>query len=226
MNKSAIVAIALTLLVAFSFLGVAFGDESVAVKKGDWIEYQVTVTGNPTPDLNITWAQMNITGVEGPAINVSVQTLFGNGTLFPEPYVPLNVATGAIGDGFFIPTTIVPGDIYLSTYEGNITITSTEQVMAGGIMRNAFVGVTNETTYYWDEQTGIMISAISNLPGCTMYTRTTATSLWQPLTQIYGLSPTFFYALVVVAMGAVVAIVVIAVWKKDAPRKTTPPISV
>ena len=154
MNKLAVVAIALTLFFAFSFLGVAFGDDGVAVNKGDWINYQVTVTGNPTPDLNITWAQMNITGVEGPAINVSVQTLFGNGTLFPEPYVPLNVATGAIGDGFFIPTTIVPGDIYLSTYEGNITITGTAQVMAGGAMRNAFVGITNETTYYWDERTG------------------------------------------------------------------------
>ena len=222
MNKAAILAIILILLVASSFLAVANATDGVVVKKGDWIEYQVTVTGNPTPDLNITWARMNITGVEGPAINASVQTLFGNGTLFPEPYVPLNVATGAIGDGFFIPTTIVPGEIYQSQYEGNITITGTAQVEAAGTERTALVGITNETTYYWDKQTGIMVSAISNLPNCVMNTRTSATNLWQQPPQIYGLNPTLFYAFVIVSVAAIASIVALLVWgKKRLPTRNT-----
>jgi len=217
MNKAAALTISLTLLVAMSFIAVASATDGVVVKKGDWIEYQVTVTGNPTPDLNITWARMDITGVEGPAINASVQTLFSNRTLFPEPYVPLNVATGAIGDGFFIPTTISPGDIYQSQYEGNITITGTAQVEAAGTERTALVGATNETTYYWDKQTGIMVSAISNLPNCVISTRTSATDLWQPPTQIFGLDPSLFYVFVVVAAFAAVSIVIVAIW----PRRKT-----
>ena len=212
MHKSAILAISLTVLLIMPFLGIALADDGVAVKNGDWIEYKVTVTGNPTPDLNITWARMDITSVEGPAINVSVQTLFGNGTLYPEPHVPLNVATGAIGDGFFIPTNLKPGDIYQTEYEGNITISRIEHIEVAGAQRTVLVGLTNQTTYYWDKQKGIMVSAVSDEPGCVMYTRASATDLWQP--QILGLNPSTFYSLIATFAVAFTAIVGLLFWHK------------
>jgi hypothetical protein len=210
MRKFALLTIILIVLAAFSFFSVVFASVSVGVEKGNWIEYQVTVTGNPPPEYNITWARMDITGVQDYAINVSVQTLFGNGTLLLEPYVPLNVATGAIGDGFFVPLYLKQGDIYHTEYEGNITVTGIQRIEAGGAQRTVLCGVTNQTTYYWDKQTGIMVAATSNLPGCTMYTKTSITNIWQP--QIMGVDQSLFYVLIIVFVGFLAAIVTVAIY--------------
>ena len=211
MLKPAALAVAVVLLMVLPMVGAADASWGVAVKPGDWIEYKVSVTGTPTSDLNITWAKMDVTAVDGPAINVSVQTRFGNGTLYPEPHVTLNVATGQIGDGFFIPTTIQVGGVYTSTYEGNITIAGTERMEAGGAERTVLVGETDVTTYYWDRDTGIMVAATSNLTGCVMHTSTSATNLWQP--QILGLNQTLFYALVT-AVAAALAVAAVLVWHR------------
>ena len=215
MDKSAFFAIALTVMIVSSLFGAAFADNVVGVTKGDWIQYRVTETGNPAPQYNITWARMDIISVQGEVITVNVQTAFGNGTLFPENGINLNLATGAIGDGFFVPTNLNPGDRYSTEYEGFINITSIGQVQAGGANRAVLIGVTNESTYNWDRQTGIMVAATSKLPGCIMYTRTTATDIWAP--QILGLNQTLFYALIA-AVGAIlavlVAVIMIFVWRR------------
>jgi hypothetical protein len=218
MHKSAFLAIALTMLIVCPLFGVALADNVVGVKKGDWIQYQVTETGNPAPQYNITWARMDIISVQGEVITVNVQTAFGNGTLYPENGINLNLATGAIGDGFFVPTNLNPGDRYSTEYEGIINITSVGQVEAGGAQRAVLIGVTNESTYFWDRQTGIMVAATSNLPGCVLYTKTSATNIWA--SQILGLNQTVFYALIVaiIAVATVlVAVVMIFVWLRKRP---------
>lgn len=203
MRRFAFLAVALALLVAVSLLlGVAFAQTSVVgVKAGDWIRYSVRETGSVIdPEYNITWASMNITAVNGPVITVNVLTQYGNGTLLSEPDINLNVATGAIGDGFFVPTDLKAGDQYSTEYEGIINITSVEHAVAGGASRAVLVGVTSQSIYNWDKQTGIMVSAASNLPGCVMYTTTSATNLWQP--PILGLNQTLFYATALSVIGA------------------------
>jgi hypothetical protein len=45
---------------------VALADVSVGAKEGDWIEYKVTVTGNPPADHNIKSASMNVTNCKTP----------------------------------------------------------------------------------------------------------------------------------------------------------------
>ena len=222
MHKSRWLAITLTvLIITVSFTAVAFADLPVGVKKGDWIKYQVTVTGNPPPEENITWARMDITGVQGETININVQTGYANGTIYPENGITLNLATGAIGDGFFVPTNLTPGDQYRTEYEGIINITSVGQLEAGGAERTVLSGVSSQTTYYWDKQAGIMVAATSNLTGYTIFTKTSGTNIWQP--QFLGLDLTVFYELVVVVIAVVVAsvvIVVILVWHKKVHPKS------
>ncbi|MGD0203138.1 MAG: hypothetical protein ABSC20_04445 [Candidatus Bathyarchaeia archaeon] len=221
MHKSRWLAITLTvLIITVSFTAVAFANPIVGVKKGDWIKYQVTVTGNPPPDENITWARMDITGVQGETININVQTGYANGTIYPENGITLNLATGAIGDGFFVPTNLTPGDQYRTEYEGTINITSVGQIEAGGAERTVLSGVSSQTTYYWDKQAGIMVAATSNLTGYTIFTKTSGTNIWQP--QILGLDLTVFYTLIVAVIAVVVAsvaIAVILVWRKKVPVK-------
>lgn len=204
--------LAAILLVAFYCLGVAFAYSGVAVKPGDWIEYEVTVTGNPPADLNVTRARIDVIGVDGPAITVDVKTMFANRTIIPEPDITLNVATGTIGDGFFIPTELQLGDVYSTQYEGNITITGTKNIETGGAQRTVLYGAANETTYYWDKQTGIMVQAVSELSTCTMHTETKATNLLQP--QILGLEDSVFYVSVASVAVVVVGVAIAVFWAK------------
>jgi hypothetical protein len=199
------------LIVTSSLFTVAFADVSVGVKKGDWIEYQVKVTGDPPPIYNITWARIDVTGVQGEIISLYVQTRFANGTLLIEN-VTLNLATGAIGDDFIIPIHLNPGDNFYDEYQGNITITSLQQRTAAGAERTVVSGATAQTSYYWDRETGFLISAISSESGYTMHTSTSNTNLWQP--QILGLNSSLFYAIVVTIVVALVVAVAFLVWYK------------
>jgi hypothetical protein len=201
MNKSAYLAVALAFLIVSSLFGVAAAGSLVVVKTGDWIKYQVTETGSVPSEFNITRASLDVIGVQGEKITINVVTVFGNGTVFPENGITLNLATGAVGDGFFIPLNLTVGDKYSTEYEGVVNMTGVGRMEAAGAERTVLLGTSSESTYSWDTQTGIMIAATSNLGSCTMHTRTSATNLWAP--QILGLNQTVFYALV----AAVIAIV-------------------
>ena len=76
------------LLAACMFLAQTSATISVGAKKGDWIQYTVSETGNVTPDYNITWARIDVTKVEDTKITVDVQTGYANGTLYPKPHPP------------------------------------------------------------------------------------------------------------------------------------------
>lgn len=193
-----------------SLLAVAFGGISVGVEKGDWIEYSVTEIGNPTPDFNITWARLDVTAVQGEKITISVQTGYANGTVYPEPQISLNLATGAVGDGFFIPTNFNVGDQFYSEYQGNITITSVGQQEVGGAVRTVLSATSNQTTYYWDRQTGILVGATTSFPSFTLFTKTSGTNLWQ--SQILGLDSTVFSAIIILIVVILVAIAAILIW--------------
>jgi hypothetical protein len=209
MHKATIISITLTMLIA-ALLGVAFADDSVAVKKDAWIEYQVVETGNPTPDYNITWARMDVTAVQGQTIDINVQTGYANGTIYPEK-ITLNLATGAIGDGFFVPTGLNIGDEFYSEYQGNIIITSVWHLEVGGAVRTVVSASSNQTTYYWDRQTGILVGATASFSDFTLFTTTSRTDVWQP--QILGLDPTVFCVLISAIVVVLVTIVAILVWR-------------
>ena len=205
MRRCAFFAFALVLLAISPLVGTSFAQSSVVgVKAHDWIRYDVREVGSVIdPEYNITWARMDIVAVQDDVITVNVLTQYGNGTLLPENGINLNVTAGKIGDGFFVPVNLKAGDRYSTQYEGIINMTSVAHTQAGGATRAVLVGVASlgiySNVYNWDKQTGIMVSATSNLPGCVMYTTTSSTNLWAP--QILGLSQTVFYALVLSIIG-------------------------
>jgi len=212
MNKSVLLAVALIILIVPALLfSEAFADISIGVKKSDWIQYQVTETGNPTADYNITWARIDVTAVQGSKINIDVQTGFANGTLYPEK-VSLNLATGAIGDGFFVPVNLNLGDHFYSEYQGNITITSIWQLEVGSALRTVISATSNQTTYYWDKQTGMLVGATTSFPNFTLFTKTSGTNLWQP--QILGVDSATFYEIIATIVVALVAVCAILIWHK------------
>lgn len=218
MRKFVLVAIVLIALFVAMPIASVFGDISVGVKKGDWIQYNAHVTGNPPGDHNIQWASMNVTNVEGTAISLDMQTLFNNGTLYPE-HITLNLATGVLGDDFFIPKNLNVGDQFYDSHQGNITITSIQQRVVAGAQRTVVSGATNYTTYFWDRETGTLVAATSIEPDYTIVTNTNATNIWQP--DIAGFQPALFYrVIVVVAIAAVALSVITAIWVRQRKQRT------
>jgi hypothetical protein len=202
------------LFLAFSSTCVGFSD--VAVHSGDWIEYNVTTTGNPTPIHNITWARLDVKAVEGSAIYTDIQTRLGNGSLWLEPNTNFDVATGVVGEGAIIPTDLTTGDVYFSQYEGNISVTGTQTLQVAGAQRVVLTGEAANTSFMWDKQTGIMVKATTVLEDCTVYSDVAATNLWQP--QILGLDANVFYAVIAVVVAAFAAVVLVGVFLRF-PRR-------
>ena len=227
MHKSAVVAIALTVLTVTALLAVTSADISVGVKKGDWIDYQVTVKGKPPPRYNVTWGRIDVTGVQGEDISLNIQTRFTNGSLLVEN-ITVNLETRP-GDSFIIPSNLNPGDEFYNEYlGGNVTITSMEQRTVLGAERTLVSGATDITTYYWDRQTGVLVQANSSFPigantgfgtseGFTVSTKAIGTNIWQP--QIFGLNLSVFYELIVsvVVVALAAAVVAILIWRKRTP---------
>lgn len=178
-------------------------DISVGVKQGDWIEYQVTYTGTPPESHAITWAKMEIVGVQGAIINLNVTTKFSNGTLLNET-VTLNLETGQLGDEFIIPANLNSGGTFFDEHVGNITISGVEQRTCVGVTRTVVYASTSQTMFYWDRSTGVFVEASSSLNGYTLNSKADKTNMWQP--RIFGLDPTVFYALVIAAVTILVVI--------------------
>jgi hypothetical protein len=203
-------------ILTLSLVSFSTGYSGVAVHAGDWIEYNVTTTGYPTPIHNITWARLDVKAVEGSAIYTDIQTRLGNGSLWLEPNTNFDVATGVVGEGAVIPTDLTIGDVYFSQFEGNITVTGTQTLQVAGAKRVVLTGEAANTSFMWDKQTGIMVEATTVLEDCTVYSEVAATNLWQP--QIVGLDAHLFYAVIAVIVVAFAAVVLVGVFLRF-PRK-------
>ncbi len=209
MHKSALLATALTVLVLIVPIVVGFAQISVGVKKGDWIEYDVKVTGNPPEDHNTTWARMEVIEIEDSTVTLNIQNRFGNGTLFSEE-ITLDLALGILGDDFVIPKNLNIGDQFYDTHQGNITITNMEQRVIGGVERTVVSANTTYTSFFWDRETGIVVSATTNLPDYTMVTETIGTNLWQQ-PQNNSPEPAMLYTLAAAVIVTIAIIILILV---------------
>ena len=187
---------------------------NVGVKKGDWIEYQVSATGVSPEGHDAKWARMDVTNVQGTAINLNVTTQYGNGTFLYEN-VTLNLEAGQLGDDFFVPANLAAGDVFFDAHAGNITISGVEQKTYAGAARTVISGSTPQTSFIWDKATGILVEAHSSYPDYNFSMATVAdkTNIWEP--QVLGLEPAVFYSvIVVVVLIAVVAVAVVLVTRR------------
>lgn len=206
--RRSILIITLTIIIALSVVDLVAADGLVAVQAGDWIEYNVTTTGNPTPIHHITWARLDVKTVTGSEINTDIQTRLANGTLWLEPNTTFNVATGVVGEGAIIPTNLTVGDVYYSEYEGNITVTGTRTLQVAGAERSVLTGEAANTSFMWDKETGVMVKATTTLSDCTVYSEAASTNLWQQQTPALNI----VYAFIAAAVAALAAVVLAAVF--------------
>ncbi|MGD6852802.1 MAG: hypothetical protein ACQCN6_12155 [Candidatus Bathyarchaeia archaeon] len=200
-NKIAPSVLVLILFVGFASL--ASADLDVGVKRGDWIEYNVTYTGAPTQGHDVTWARMEILDVEGTDISVSITSRFSDGSTAVTNST-LNLQTGHLIDDFIIPANLEVGSTFLDENYGNMTISSKQTADYAGAPRTVLSASAGNNTYVWDQATGVSVEGTSQTEEYSIHTVASATNMWEAAPQ--GLSWTM-----VVLVAAVVLIVVVVV---------------
>ncbi len=243
MYKVPVFAVAASVLLIVAAFSLTVGASVlVGVDEGDWIEYEVDVllTENAATDIsissdhNITWAKMEITQVQGAQVSLSIQTKYSNGTITPSN-ITLNLEAGELGDDFIIPANLDMGRSFYDKHQGNITITNVGQSAVAGAQRTVISAATAETSYSWDQTTGILLSAQTTLAGYTVTTTAYKTNIWASLAvttspestphsnpQIPALNPTPIYALIVMVIIVLIIVGLVIILDRRAVKSGKP----
>ena len=196
--------VCLVVLVGMHFSAVASAEIIVGVKPGDWIEYNVTITGEVPEQHDVTWCKIEVTAVEEKNVYIDITSRYSDGREETATST-LNLETGQIGDCFIIPANLNAGSVFESP-EGTITISGFKEKTYAGATRSVVYGSNPQTVFHWDRSTGFLLEANSSDSAFTMSTKAKKTNIWQ--TQIFGLDQTIFIALVLV----IVAVLALAIF--------------
>ncbi len=203
------------------FLGTntASGEVSVGIKEGDWIEYQVFPAGHSSEGHNVTWARLEILGVEGTEISVNITTRSSNGT-FASSVANFNPAQGRVGIWFIIPANLNPGDSFFDATMGrNVTIEGSQERIIAGETRTVTYAATTDRIKRWDKATGVFVETIDVTPNETLYAIAEKTNMWSA--QTIGIDPFIFYSSILGVLTAValVAVAVFAASRRKMARR-------
>ena len=196
-------------------------EPSVGVKEGDWIEYDVNITGNPPAvHRNVTWMRIDILQVQGTAFPVNLTVRYSNGTIDSSIW-KFNFAEGNTEGWVIIPSGLGSGDTFFDNFsktDKHITIQSQEQKTVLGATRTVTFANDTYRDKQWDKGTGVFIGSSEIFRNWSAYVTAVDTNMWSP--QILGLNQTAFYALAgaSIVLAASIVSLVFAVEKKR--RKT------
>ena len=185
----------------------ACAEPSTGVKKGDWIEYTISVTGPPLDPLqNLTWYRTEILEVDGTSFRANKTTLLANGT-FSSSIWNFSLTEGRVQGWVIIPANLGTGDAFFDAAKSaNITIEGEEQKTLLGASRTVTYASDPGKVYKeWDKATGVYVHAVEHTTNYTVVTNAVATNMWNPQTLP---DRTGFYALV----AAVVALSVLTLF--------------
>ena len=203
-------AIIILTLIAISVLmcaTVAKGEISVGVKKGDWMEYNVTTTGSPPKEHNIIWARMEILDVQGTEFSANVTTEAPDGTLSSLIRF-FNIGEGQVSYWIIIPANLDPGDsFYDKSMNRNVTIEGEKERVIADATRTITYANTPEWHKEWDKSHGIYVATIDSLGDYTINATAIATNMWNPDTFL-GINQMVFYGLAAVIL--VLAVLMLA----------------
>ena len=198
---------------------------SVGVNEGDWIEYEIRVTGKGAmpPTHDVRWFRIDVLPpIEGAAFAVNLTSRYANGTLGSAIW-KFNFTEGNVGGWIIIPSNLGPGDAFYDSWtffdtrkQVNVTIENEEQKTVLGATRTVTYGNDWLRHKEWDKATGVFVSTVevyknvTNRAGwyiedLTVTVTAIATNMWSP-DLILGLDQMVFYALVAVSVVLVVVL--------------------
>ncbi len=173
-----------------------YDEPSVGVKKGDWIEYDVNITGNPPAiHRNVTWMRIEVLQVSGTSFPVNLTVRFANGTLDSSIW-KFNFTEGNTEGWVIIPSDLGSGDTFFDNFsktDKHITIQSQEQKTVLGATRTVTYANDTYRDKQWDKATGVFIGSSEIFRNWSAYVTAVGTNMWNP--QILGLNQIAFYAI-------------------------------
>ena len=219
-RKLVLTIVAVALLILFVFPIDVWGEISVGVKAGDWIEYHVATTGNPPEEHNVTWSRLEILQVQGSQIKVNVTSQARNGTV-SSLIMTLNIEKGQIGAWWIIPSNLNPGQTFYDDFlKQHITINGEEQLQYAGATRTITNATVPTRVKQWDKVTGVFVLSSDDLPGYTINVVAYGTNMWSPQTS--GLNPTIFYVIALAIALAIIAFVGVMFFQRRNKQNASP----
>ena len=217
--KALIAFVLASIMVSFSIListTCAYTEPSVGVKEGDWMEYDINITGVPPPIHNVTWMRMEVLQVEGPAFPANVTVRFLNGTLYSSIW-KFNFTEGNTEGWIIIPSNLGPKDTFYDNFsktDKNVAVQSQTQRTVLGASRAVTCGNDSFRTKEWDKATGVFVRSSETLKNWSADVEMVATNLWSP--QFLGLNQEVFYKLTAsgVVLAAVISFSVVVVMRR------------
>ena len=203
---------------------------SVGVKEGDWIDYNITVTGTGSapPTHDVRWMRITVLSVQDAAFSINLSARYANGTVGNAIW-KFNFSEGNVGGWIIIPANLSVGDIFYDSSihnqkPVNVTIQNQEQKPVLGAIRTVTYGNDSFRHKEWDMATGVFVGSSETyrnvttkdgwyIDNLTVTVDAFATNLWSP--EVQAPSQSMFYPLViVVGLAAVVLSAVIVVARK------------
>jgi hypothetical protein len=207
----------------------------VGVKEGDWIEYNISITGTgtPPPTHDVRWMRMQILQIQGVAFSVNLTVRYANATIGSAVW-KFNFTEGNIGGWIIIPSNLGPGDTFYdfsihNSKPVNVTIQSQEQKTVLGASRTVTYGNDSFRHKEWDKATGVFVGSlevyknVTNRAGwyiedLTVTIQATATNMWSP--QILSDQIAFYevVAVIIVFSVLILSLAIIAARRKRVKR--------
>ena len=219
---SALILVSIVFVSVMALPSFTYGEVLVGVKKGDWIEYAISMTGPPLDPLrNLTWYRTEILEVNGASFQVNKTALSVNGT-FSSSIWNFDLTEGQVFGWVIIPANLSMGDKFFdASKSANITIEGEEQKTLLGASRTVTHASDPGKVYKeWDKTTGVYIYSIENTLNFTVIFNAIATNMWSPQPQ--GQNPTASYQLsaatIILAVLALSSAIFIA--RKKALKKS------
>lgn len=183
-----------------------YGEASVGVKKGDWIEYTINMTGPPLDPLrNLTWYRTEILEVDGAWFQVNKTSLSVNGT-FSSSIWNFDLTEGQVYGWVIIPANLNTGDKFFdATKSANVTIDGEEQKTLLGASRTVTHASDPGKVYKeWDKTTGVYVYSIENTPNFTVIFNAIDTNMWSPQTLWQNPTATYQLSVAIIILTALI----------------------
>lgn len=212
-KKTFAIFIATTIIIYTSvavFPTLAFGESSVGLKAGDWIEYTLSMTGPPLDPLrNLTRYRMDILEVNGASFQVNKTALSVNGFISSSVW-SFNFAEGEVWGWVIIPANLsIGGTFFDASKSANITIEGeVERTLLGANRTVTFGNDPGRVYREWDKSTGVYVYAIEHTRDYTVVTKATATNMWvSSSSQQNRPAPYSVFAVVIILFAATMFLV-------------------
>lgn len=174
-----------TAVVFLLCLSQAYAEAQVGVKVGDWIKYELVVSGTTPPSDMPQWVKAQCTSVTGTIATLSMTMHMSDGREQTETWT-IDVASGS-GNAFFqvvIPANSKTGDTIQLVTNGSVTIAGEATGTYAGASRTyvyaSLAGESEQYTYRWDKQTGILLEISVTQGSASIAYRANNTNIWQP----------------------------------------------